>query len=190
MRIHTGDKPFTCHMCSKSFARASSLARHLNTHRHDQALACDTRIIAKVSFNQIASVEFFTLNRVTIQQNKTSFPPIWTWKMCASAFWNLNDARIAMIHSHLNYWSSTKFSIRIPARAGYLLLQALLQNNPVFLKLYRQTRGTDCCSGGLWKSKRCRVSSKDARMFITWRRICSLTSSKRSGHRWPPYSKA
>jgi len=40
-RIHTGDKPWSCNICSKSFARKDKLNRHTKIHTGEKRFNCD-----------------------------------------------------------------------------------------------------------------------------------------------------
>ncbi len=41
LRVHTGDRPFSCEICSRSFNRAEALKVHLAVHTGDRTFSCN-----------------------------------------------------------------------------------------------------------------------------------------------------
>jgi uncharacterized Zn-finger protein len=55
MRVHTGDKPYQCEKCMKSFAGKSNLAKHMKVHTGHKPYKCDKCMKSFASKSHIVS---------------------------------------------------------------------------------------------------------------------------------------
>jgi len=81
MRVHTGDKPYSCHVCQKAFSVYGSLNVHMRIHTGDKPYKCP---LCDKSFRESCTLQ--SHKRICTQWQETVLLSI-LWKTVQDSLW-------------------------------------------------------------------------------------------------------
>ena len=67
MRVHTGERPYTCKICARSFSHSTALKLHLRMHTGEKPHVC--KLCGK-AFAQLPHLKKVSLFLVTVREGR------------------------------------------------------------------------------------------------------------------------
>ena len=95
-RIHTGDKPYECEICKKTFINSSALAMHKRVHTGEKPYSCD---VCQKSYVQSSKLSKHNKTAAHIERMKSKnriIPPMQSSFVDCGEFIKIEDIREEM----------------------------------------------------------------------------------------------